>query len=67
MNFLEYGQITPILKKHFEWKEIPETREALPRNSFHNTIKSLDTKGVSYLYRALNKKGNQNIGEIQHR
>ena len=38
MIFLEYGKITAILKKHFEWKEIRETREPLPRNSFLNTV-----------------------------
>ena len=67
MNFLEYGRITAILKKHFEWKEIPETREPLPRNSFLNTILSADTKGVANIYRVLNKKGNQIIGEVQQK
>ena len=67
INFLDYGKITAILKKHFEWKEIPETREPLPRNSFLNTILYMDNKGVSNLYRTLNKKGNQIIGEIHHK
>ena len=67
MNFLEYGQITAYLRKYFEWKEIPETREPLPRNSFLNTTLSTDSKGVSNRYRVLNKKGNQIIGEIQNK
>ena len=56
MNFLEYGKVTAILKKHFEWKEIPETREPYPRNSFLNTILAIDKKGVSNLYRILHHK-----------
>ena len=67
MNFLEYGKITAVLKKHFEWKDIPETREPFPKNSFLNTILHMDKKGVSNLYRILKKKGNQIIGEIHHK
>ena len=67
MNFLEYGKLLAILKTHFEWKEIPDSREPLPRNSFLNTILSMDTKGVANIYRVLNKKGNQIIGEVQHK
>ena len=64
MNFLDYGKITYLIESHFNWKDIQDTREPLPRNSFLNTILSIDTKGVSNLYRALHQKGNQILCEL---
>ena len=62
--FLEYGKIAAILKKHFEWKEIPDCRKPYPRNSFLNTILAVDKRGVSNLYRTLQHEGNHVLGEI---
>ena len=45
MKFLEYGNIFSLIKNHFEWKDIPETREPQPRNSFLNKILTMDKKG----------------------
>ena len=64
INFLENGKISAALRKHFEWKDIPDHREPLLRNSFLNTILSLDIKGVSNLYRALQHQGNHILGEV---
>ena len=64
INFLDYGKLVATLKKHFEWKEIPEHREPYPRNSFLNSILSIDTKGVANLYRCLQNQGCQILHEI---
>ena len=34
INFLEHGMLVATLKKHFEWKDIPEHREPHPKNPF---------------------------------
>ena len=52
------------MKKHFEWKEIPNCRKPYPRNSFLNTILAVHKRGVSNHYRTLQHKGNQILGEI---
>ena len=64
INFLDYSKLVATLKKHFEWKEIPEHREPYPRNAFLNSILSLDIKGVSNLYRCLQNQGCQILHEI---
>ena len=48
-------------------EEIPDCREPYPRNSYLNTILAIDRKGVSNLYRTLQHKGNQIIGEINNK
>ena len=64
INFLDYGMLVATLKKHFEWKEIPEHREPYPRNPFLNSILAMDSKGVSNLYRSLPNQGCQILQEI---
>ena len=64
VNFLDYGMLVATLKKHFEWKEIPEHREPYPRNSFLNSILAIDSKGVSNLYCCLQNQGCQILQEI---
>ena len=56
--------LVATLKKHLEWKEIPEHREPYPRNSFLNSILAIDSKGVSNLYRCLQNQGCQILQEI---
>ena len=63
MNFLEQLFYKNILNG----KKYQKPRKPLPRNSFLNTFLYMDDKGVSNLYRTLNKKGNQIIGEIHHK
>ena len=64
INFLEYGKLVAIVKKHFELKNIVDSTDPLPRNSFLNTILSMDKKGVSNLYEALYHKGNHILQDI---
>ena len=64
INFLDYGKITSLIKTHFEWKDIPDTREPQARNSFLNTILSIDKKGVANLYCSLHQKGNKIVGAL---
>ena len=63
-NFLEYAKIAALINEYLNWRDIPETREPKSRNSFLNTILSIDIKGVSNLYRQILPKGNLVIGEL---
>ena len=64
INFLEYGKLVAILKKHFELKDIVDNTEPHPRNSFLNTVLSIDKKGVPNLYKTLYHKGNHILQDI---
>ena len=64
INFLEYGKLIAVLKKHFEHKDLSGTSEPHPRNSFLSTVLSIDKKGVSNLYKILHQKGNHILQDI---
>ena len=59
MNFLEYAYLTFLINTHLDWMDISELCVPRPGNSLLNILLSIDTKGVSNLYRALHPKGNQ--------
>ena len=61
---MEYAKIAALINEYLNWRDIPETREPKSRNSFLNTILSIDIKGVSNLYRQILPKGNLVIGEL---
>ena len=63
-NFLEYARASIKVNEYLNWRDSPEYREPRPKNSFLNSILSVDIKGVSNLYKLLLPKGNQILGEL---
>ena len=44
-NFLDYGRICIILKRFLKFKDSPESKSALPSNSYLNITVHMDKKG----------------------
>ena len=64
INFIEYAQNKRAYR--LDW-DVPAYYLAYARNSFLNCILSLDTKGVSNLYKELIVHGNRNLWEITNK
>ena len=62
--FLEYARVCIKINKYLNWRDTPEYREPRPKNSFLNSILSVDLKGVSNMYKLILPKGNQILGEL---
>ena len=52
-NFLEYGGFCKQIQNFLRYKDFPQSKTPLPRNSYLNIIANKDRKGVSNLYRTL--------------
>ena len=52
-NFLEYGGFCKQIQNFLRYKDFPQSKTPLPRNSYLNIIANKDKKGVSNLYRTL--------------
>ena len=52
-NFLEYGSFCKQIQNFLRYKDFPQSKSPLPRNSYLNIIANKDKKGVSNLYRTL--------------
>ena len=63
-NFLEYARVCIKINEYLNWRDTPEYREPRPKNSFLNSILSVDIKVVSNMYKLILRKGNQILGEL---
>ena len=52
-NFWEYGSFCKQIQTFLRYKDFPQFKTPLPKNSYLNIITSKDKKGVSNLYRIL--------------
>ena len=52
-KFLEYGGFCKQIQNFLRYKDFPQSKTPLPRNSYLNIVANKDKKGVSNLYRIL--------------
>ena len=64
MKFLEYVKIASLIKGHLHWRDIPDFQDFRSRNFPLDIILSIDSEGVSNLYRIVQQKSTTRTGEI---